>query len=50
MKRYNPTRRGGIPLDRCLCGWSRKAQKFVSNGCKCHPNRGKEAHAERRAA
>ena len=36
MRRYNPTRRGNIPLDRCLCGWSRKKKKIVTNGCPIH--------------
>lgn len=34
----NSTRRGDIELNRCLCGWSRKKQACVTNGCKQHPN------------
>lgn len=42
--RYNPTRRGAIVLDRCLCGWDRKRKCWVANGCKVHPGRGRKAH------
>lgn len=44
MKRYNPTRRGNIETGGCKCGWSRKRQCWVSNGCKLHPRRGRKRH------
>jgi len=36
MKGQSSTRRGDIILDRCTCGWSRKQQKWITNGCNKH--------------
>jgi hypothetical protein len=35
-KRFNPTRRGNITINRCLCGWNRKKREWVRNGCPIH--------------
>ena len=36
MKGKNPTRRGDIPKQGCLCGYSRKKKRYVANGCPIH--------------
>lgn len=46
--RNNPTRRGGIDYSRCQCGFSRKLNKWVRNGCHIHPLQALEA-LERKA-
>lgn len=47
--RNNPTRRGDFVLDRCLCGYSRKLNKWVRNGCKRHPKVAREKESCLRA-
>lgn len=35
--KYNPTRRSEVQnYDRCLCGWDRRRQIWVRNGCRLH--------------
>jgi hypothetical protein len=36
MKGKNPTRRGDIPKQGCLCGYSRKKKRYITNGCPLH--------------
>ena len=47
MRRYSPNRRGNIETGGCKCGWDRKRQQYVPNGCKLHPGasrKNKRAH------
>ena len=39
--KYNPTRRGNFKKDNstCLCGWSRKKKRYVTNGCPIHKHK-----------
>ena len=42
MHRHNTTRRGNIETGGCKCGWDSKRQRYVANGCKLHPGRGRK--------
>lgn len=42
MRKYSPNRglrlKDHIAMGRCVCGYSRKLDAYVSNGCKLHPD------------